>query len=292
MFAKSFESYIQIDLSDNEHWSNIATRILQQSEEKSIIPPRSILFNGEKVNVFSVDELIPEKGTEELTNGEKNRNVLMSLCRLLKHIDASEFLKRQFVMLGDGMVFYNPSQNEPRFIVAPVECDNADEELSLVDKWDRSCLAFILRHIDEKDCALDSNLLQVKNLCLANRIDRLDEIIELLDNRQPFVPVKRENKSLSLSYQGQYGHFALYDNEGTYKIGSKASCQGVISFNPTVSREHCEIYYDGNDYYVEDLGSSNGTYLNGTRVMRGMQMMIKDGDVVRISDMDFKIEIR
>ena len=292
MFAKSFESFIQIDLSDNEHWSNIATRILQQSEEKSIIPPRSILFNGENINVFSVDELIPEKGTEELTNGEKNRNVLMALCRLIRHIDSSEFLKRQFVMLGDGMVYFNLSENEPRFIVAPVECNSADDEFILVEKWTRSCLMFILRHLNEKECSVDNSLQMARNLCLENRIEKLDEILELLENRQPYVPVRQDNKSLSLKYQGQYGHFALYDDEGTYKIGSSASCQGIISFNPTVSREHCVIHFDGNDFYVEDLGSSNGTYLNGTRVMRGMQMVIKDGDVVRLSDMDFVVNIR
>lgn len=40
--------------------------------------------------------------------------------------------------------------------------------------------------------------------------------------------------------------------------------------NPYVSGEHCKIFLDekSNIMYIEDLGSSNGTYLNGVQVMR------------------------
>ncbi|GAG31523.1 unnamed protein product, partial [marine sediment metagenome] len=37
----------------------------------------------------------------------------------------------------------------------------------------------------------------------------------------------------------------------------------------TVSRHHCRIETDGDGWIVRDLGSKNGTYLNGERVSRG-----------------------
>jgi pSer/pThr/pTyr-binding forkhead associated (FHA) protein len=36
--------------------------------------------------------------------------------------------------------------------------------------------------------------------------------------------------------------------------------------NPAVSRSHAKIYREGWQYYIEDLGSSNGTFLNAERL--------------------------
>ncbi len=36
--------------------------------------------------------------------------------------------------------------------------------------------------------------------------------------------------------------------------------------NPAVSRSHAKIYREGWMYYIEDLGSSNGTFLNTERL--------------------------
>jgi pSer/pThr/pTyr-binding forkhead associated (FHA) protein len=38
--------------------------------------------------------------------------------------------------------------------------------------------------------------------------------------------------------------------------------------NAEVSREHARVFQVGQDYFVEDLGSRNGTRVNGTRVER------------------------
>ena len=46
-----------------------------------------------------------------------------------------------------------------------------------------------------------------------------------------------------------------------------------------ISKEHAEIKRVGTDYWVHDLGSSNGTFLNGKRVDR---MKLNDGDEILV----------
>jgi EAL domain-containing protein (putative c-di-GMP-specific phosphodiesterase class I) len=50
------------------------------------------------------------------------------------------------------------------------------------------------------------------------------------------------------------------------------------------SREHALIESDGETYRVRDLGSTNGTFLNGQRIDEGS---LHDGDVVLFADLEF-----
>ncbi len=50
------------------------------------------------------------------------------------------------------------------------------------------------------------------------------------------------------------------------------------------SRRHCRVLLDGGGYAVEDLGSRNGTFVNGIRVQR---VVVGDGDVIRIGSTEF-----
>ncbi len=62
----------------------------------------------------------------------------------------------------------------------------------------------------------------------------------------------------------------------TVTIGRSGSCDIVIE-DPGVSRRHAEIARDGGRFYVTDLGSTNGTYVNGRKVSR---QLLADGDLV------------
>lgn len=53
--------------------------------------------------------------------------------------------------------------------------------------------------------------------------------------------------------------------EGMTTVGRSSSCDFVIR-NETVSRQHAEIHIQGKTATVRDLGSSNGTLVNGLRI--------------------------
>ncbi len=61
-------------------------------------------------------------------------------------------------------------------------------------------------------------------------------------------------------------------------IGRDETCD-VRILAKSVSREHCTIEKDGNDLYLRDMGSTGGTFLNGTRVER---IRLEDGMEIKI----------
>src|SRR5579864_279950 len=59
--------------------------------------------------------------------------------------------------------------------------------------------------------------------------------------------------------------FAVADD--TVSIGRAADCDVCLE-SPAVSRVHALILRSGSRFFVEDKGSSNGTFLNGERIGR------------------------
>jgi pSer/pThr/pTyr-binding forkhead associated (FHA) protein len=49
--------------------------------------------------------------------------------------------------------------------------------------------------------------------------------------------------------------------------------------DPNVSRRHTVVYWEGGRMYVKDLGSTNGTLVNGRPVTAGP---VRDGDIITI----------
>ena len=68
-----------------------------------------------------------------------------------------------------------------------------------------------------------------------------------------------------------------------------SKAQMVISEN-SISRAHCRIYSDTGTWYVEDLGSKNGTFYNGHRLLSGEQVRMEDGGELRLSVQRFTVE--
>jgi len=58
-----------------------------------------------------------------------------------------------------------------------------------------------------------------------------------------------------------------------------------------VSRRHCRIYDENGDYYVEDLGSANGTFLNGERLTPYLPHVLREGDQLQLGRVELEISV-
>ena len=51
----------------------------------------------------------------------------------------------------------------------------------------------------------------------------------------------------------------------SWDIGTGADCDVVVN-SPLVSARHCQLTQTADGYFLNDLGSTNGTYVNGMRI--------------------------
>jgi hypothetical protein len=71
-----------------------------------------------------------------------------------------------------------------------------------------------------------------------------------------------------------------------FSLGRQAACDVTIS-DPNVSRRHAEIRPEADGYLLVDLGSTNGTRVNGQRVA---EHALRDGDQVGVGGVTLVFE--
>ncbi|MDA3628804.1 FHA domain-containing protein [Saccharopolyspora sp. WRP15-2] len=70
-------------------------------------------------------------------------------------------------------------------------------------------------------------------------------------------------------------------------LGRDRGCDAILD-DPTVSRFHAEVLLIGDRYVLADVGSLNGTYVNGRPVDRAE---LADGDVVWIGNFHLRFHL-
>ena len=77
----------------------------------------------------------------------------------------------------------------------------------------------------------------------------------------------------------------------SFRIGRDADSDLVIR-SPAVSRRHARIFHEYDLYRIEDLGSSNGTFINGQRLMPKEVRALRHGDELRLGRLVMMVSFR
>jgi hypothetical protein len=80
----------------------------------------------------------------------------------------------------------------------------------------------------------------------------------------------------------------IYDLDGDLVLGRGERAEIRLE-DPFASSRHARVYEQGNIVVIEDLGSTNGTYLNEELLETGRPL--HPGDRVRIGDSEFAFEV-
>lgn len=99
--------------------------------------------------------------------------------------------------------------------------------------------------------------------------------------QQPVLTVTAINSPVQL---------VLTVKQPEYLIGKNPNMvNGAITHNPAISRVHCKITFAQGRYYLTDMGSANGTYVNQQRLEKQQTVEINSGDYLKLANSDFII---
>lgn len=90
-----------------------------------------------------------------------------------------------------------------------------------------------------------------------------------------------------LKYEGEGSCPDLRVEDTPYIIGSDGNCDGVIK-SGIVSRRHAKITKTEDVYFIEDLNSSNGTYVGGELLNCRVKMSLQRNETVLFGNEKFR----
>lgn len=97
---------------------------------------------------------------------------------------------------------------------------------------------------------------------VSERLDKDTRRVYLIDNRDVHIPILKS----------------------PFILGKIKSIADHSIQNELVSRVHCQITNEEEDYYIIDLDSTNGTLLNNERLIGHKKYSLQDGDKIRITN--------
>jgi pSer/pThr/pTyr-binding forkhead associated (FHA) protein len=71
-------------------------------------------------------------------------------------------------------------------------------------------------------------------------------------------------------------------------IGRREGCDVCLSYDSQVSREHARLTYDGETFWLEDLDSTNGSYVDDIRIKERTE--VQAGQLFRIGRTWLRVE--
>lgn len=65
---------------------------------------------------------------------------------------------------------------------------------------------------------------------------------------------------------------------------------GALDNGRSLSRRHAKLLWQGGQWYLrEDVGTTNGTFVNGTRIVTGVPVALKIGDKLRFGSIELEV---
>jgi pSer/pThr/pTyr-binding forkhead associated (FHA) protein len=90
-------------------------------------------------------------------------------------------------------------------------------------------------------------------------------------------------------YENDLVHSELELNKDEELIAGRSQKTDLMLSHEKISREHFKIYFSDGQWIVEDLGSKNGTVINGKKIT---EHSVANGDVIKIATFSIKLYLK
>lgn len=285
-------------LEDNNMFALTEYKVLNGRNRRHLIKCSKVLFNGKIQFVYLVSGYRPLSGLIEKISPEELCIIITNLIKAIIDTEEIGFLKCNNLDISFNRVFVDISTYEVHLIYLPINTKKQDAV-----EYENISINYIAAQLDKIEKVMPGKTSEIRRYfsegqySLRQLHDRISADIRerkaaIADAIETIPDNNGGQPSLSLILEGEPADTVFIVDKEKFTIGKRAGSDAQITFNNAVSRHHCDIIYKNMKYFVVDMGSSNGTFVNGARLVPKTPKEIHSGDIMRLANSDFKVEIR
>lgn len=284
-------SYI---LSDNNTFLSTEYKVLQSQANSCFVKCMKLLYNGKVQLYYLTNRYKPFSALLPSLDAENFMVICANLFADIVDVKNNGFLSCQNIDISFERIYVDTATYKVSLVYLPVSQRLFDDSSSFENEL-RTSLIKLIQSISTLSAPktvqfatnLSNGTLSIESIYTSIKSGKAPAPSQHNDPRHD-VP-ERGNR-IKLVAMNAPTHIEIVITKDDFTIGKKAEIvDGVVGFNKMISRSHCKITKNGTQYYIADLQSANGTFVNHVRLQPNMPHPIKGGDFIRLANSDFQV---
>lgn len=286
---------ISLMIKDNTLFSVTDYKVMKGEILKNLVPCVKLLYNGHVKLVYLTEQYRTVKEILPHTEESDVLYLLVDMLQCIKNICDNGFLVCDRLLLDMKYLYVDEKKMKIHLLYVPIEA-NTDSSDTLTE----NIISIIMEMLDNAALFDEERKKSLQQELLDEDIS-LDDFSRILEqkcrlsgkytNKKVEENIPEEN-TLVLSSVNSVQPILFRIDKDNFIIGrGYEEVDGTIPDHKTIGRRHCKVIKKEDHYYIEDLNSKNGTYVNNRRLSANERIPLEKGDILKLADIVLKVEI-
>ena len=282
-------------LKDNAFFLPTEYKVLQSQKDGCFVKCMRMLYNGKTELYYFAGELKSLSSLLSTIDAERFLTVLCNLLGAIINVQSNGFLTCRNIDASFERIYIDPNTYKVNLVYLPLKENLFDDDTAFENEI-RTSLVKLIAGL----AALSTPKMMQVSADLQNGLLNMESLYAKLSGKVASVQngsgTQQGNSAasgcrLKFVAMNAPARFEIVVNKSVFMIGKKDTNDGVITFNKMISRVHCKITSSRGQYWITDLQSSNGTFINHASLQPNQPYELKNGDIVRLANSDFQAVI-
>lgn len=229
-------------------------------------------------NIESLKKYI--RSLSQSINSVNNRDDYNLVSEIIKYLNSKEINVKK---LKKQIELFIQKKNAENIIVAPQPKEVVEEVIREKSFFQKIKSMFSKNNKSKINSAKNIEETNGTNIKLIN-----EDSIEVNISENSIVGQDMKNKKLNgyLTIENSTGKETIELNKEILLLGRMSGVVDYVLDSNVVGRVHARIENIDNYYYITDLGSKNGSYLNGARLVANEKYKLEDNSHIKLANIN------